>query len=169
LRSGVWREWPARLTLSVSAGSLNENLLGPEGAQMLADALATNTHLAQLYLFRNKLGDTGAAHMARLLRRNTALRGLHLAYNGIGAAGGTALGQSLAGNTQLTSLNLFAGFFVCCFCILQMWLFLFILCFLTGASLFVPPWIGAKTRWKIRPRMLWLQAFRAARALLRWC
>jgi Ran GTPase-activating protein (RanGAP) involved in mRNA processing and transport len=80
---------------------LSGNNFGPEGIQLLADAILTNTTLTRLDLGSNALGATGASAVAAFIRSNKTLRWLSLADNEIGNDGVAVIANDLPKNTVL--------------------------------------------------------------------
>ena len=77
-----------------------------EVTDLLAQALRVNTSLSSLDLYRNSIGVEGANSLAQALRVNTFLSSLNMSSNSIGDEGASALAQALSVNTFLSSLNL---------------------------------------------------------------
>jgi hypothetical protein len=87
--------------------NLNTNDIGNAGAQMLMDALASNSKLAELNLSYNNLGRaTKCGDVCGGLRRNTTLKTLTVSYNGITGAFMESLCDMIAENTGITDLQL---------------------------------------------------------------
>jgi len=82
------------------------NGLGPEGAVVLARALATNTSLLNLNLSYCYVGDVGSTAIGVGLETNKILRYLDLENNEIGDFGAVKLGQALMRNSTLRKLTL---------------------------------------------------------------
>ena len=81
--------------------------VGPEGAQAIADLLASDTMLASLDLSCGGLGDDEINLLAQGLRKNTRLRHLNLAMNAdVTSAGISALASALESHRGIASLNL---------------------------------------------------------------
>ncbi|KAL3791864.1 hypothetical protein ACHAW5_002915 [Stephanodiscus triporus] len=91
----------------VTAINLSGCLIGDEGAARLADVLAANTHVHQLWLRGCAIGDAGAKALASCLEQNMSIVDLFLAFNDIGDAGLVAISNALASsNLTLVSLEL---------------------------------------------------------------
>jgi hypothetical protein len=96
--------------------NLADNDIGPEGAQAIANCLATETEPEQtssgstvttLILESNKLGDEGVTSLAKGLRHSTSLKELDLRFNKIGIQGLKSIRDSLLqANTTLHRLYL---------------------------------------------------------------
>lgn len=75
---------------------LHDNLIGPAGVGVIADALRANGgRLKTLLLSGNPVGDEGAKALAWALEANTGLRQLYLADAGLGDEGAAALTAAL--------------------------------------------------------------------------
>ena len=61
-------------TLKLRILGLNKNNIGDEGAKAIATALTDNTKLEALYLNENKIGDEGAKAIAQVLKTNKTLK-----------------------------------------------------------------------------------------------
>lgn len=85
---------------------LENNQIGPEGAQALADSLQHNTFFTALNLAGTRIGNEGARILADLLQHNTTLERLYLWNNRIEDEGAYALAEALKFNTTLTDLSL---------------------------------------------------------------
>eukprot|EP00588_Corethron_pennatum_P013780 CAMPEP_0194274722 /NCGR_PEP_ID=MMETSP0169-20130528/7733_1 /TAXON_ID=218684 /ORGANISM="Corethron pennatum, Strain L29A3" /LENGTH=259 /DNA_ID=CAMNT_0039017993 /DNA_START=82 /DNA_END=861 /DNA_ORIENTATION=+ len=83
-----------------------DNVLGVDGAKVLAAALRDNTTITTLNLNKNEIGDEGAAAIVKGLRGNTTLTCLVLMANEIGDKGAAAIGEALHHNTTITHLLL---------------------------------------------------------------
>jgi Ran GTPase-activating protein (RanGAP) involved in mRNA processing and transport len=82
------------------------NPIGPEGAQAIADLLASDTMLSSLDLSCCSLGDDELGVLERGLRKNTGLRHLNLAGNhDVTSAGISRLASALESHQRITSLN----------------------------------------------------------------
>ncbi|KJE98088.1 hypothetical protein CAOG_008114 [Capsaspora owczarzaki ATCC 30864] len=75
-------------------------------AQVVAEALKSNTTLTQLNLGRNQIGDTGAQAIAEALKVNKAVTVLGLNENRVGDAGAQAVAEALKVNSTATQLIL---------------------------------------------------------------
>ncbi|MFI9630667.1 gala protein [Streptomyces sp. NPDC052042] len=88
---------------------LGTNSLGDEGAQAVADALASASAghgLHTVYLGCNRIGGDGATALADALAGDDTVRALWLKRNPVGDAGVRALAAMLRHNTALRSLDL---------------------------------------------------------------
>lgn len=109
---GVGSEGIEILSKSFATTSLIElNLgisnIGPEGANLLADALFQNGTLKKLQLERNDIGNSGSIAIARHIYGNSQqLTLLDLSNNQIGPEGGNAIGNALRRPNNLSYLNL---------------------------------------------------------------
>ena len=87
-------------------------LIGPVGAQHLAQALCVNTSVKTLDLSRNRLGDEGAKALAEMLGAessgtvNTTLEHVNLSSCSTGPVGAQHLAQALCVNTSVKTLTL---------------------------------------------------------------
>ena len=63
--------------------NLNENNMGDQGAEQIADALKTNTTLRKLELGLNYITDVGAKSLLEALEANTTLEYLGISGNEI--------------------------------------------------------------------------------------
>lgn len=95
-----------RHACSLRTLDLNENRIGPAGAESLARGLRVNMHLTWLDLGFNRLGDGGVALICRALAHNRALKGLILVRNLFGDAGAAAIAQLLIDNRSLVRIGL---------------------------------------------------------------
>uniref|UniRef100_A0A7S2EK30 Uncharacterized protein n=1 Tax=Trieres chinensis TaxID=1514140 RepID=A0A7S2EK30_TRICV len=80
--------------------------VGDEGAEMLSDALRTNTVLMEIKLRHAVIGPVGAAVLGKVFEVNVGLARLCLKDNCIGNDGAEALGRSLIANVSLRELCL---------------------------------------------------------------
>ncbi|KAF9308059.1 hypothetical protein BGZ91_007991 [Linnemannia elongata] len=71
--------------------NLDENSIGDNGAQALAEALKTNSTLTTLELQNNSIGYNGVQALAEALKTNSTLTTLYLDGNSIGDNGAEAL------------------------------------------------------------------------------
>jgi Ran GTPase-activating protein (RanGAP) involved in mRNA processing and transport len=80
--------------------------LGPEGTEMVAEALIENgsIKLQSLYISRNRVEDKGAKALAKYFQTNDALQKLLIYQNGIKVAGFKALLPSLTPSAKSGSL-----------------------------------------------------------------
>lgn len=88
-------------------------MIGPKGAEFIADTLKYNTTISTLDLRGNGLRDEGALCLARSLKVvNEALTSLDLGFNEIRDDGAFAIAQALKTNEDVavTSLNLSSNF-----------------------------------------------------------
>eukprot|EP00667_Euglena_gracilis_P021461 EG_transcript_23535 len=85
---------------------LHSNALGPEGAKALAEALQTNATLREVDLTWNAIGPEGAKALAEALQTNATLREVRLGCNNIGPAGAKALAEALRTNATLQVVDL---------------------------------------------------------------
>ncbi|KAG0041341.1 hypothetical protein BGZ90_009916, partial [Linnemannia elongata] len=74
-------------TSTLTTLDLSYNSIGPNGAQVLTEALKTNSTLAALKLPYNSIGDNGAQTLSEALKTSSALTTLHLGNNSIGDNG----------------------------------------------------------------------------------
>ena len=87
------------------------NLLGPDGARAIADALSPRFNpyrkklLTSLDLSQNSIGVSGARALADALALYDGLRVLKLGWNKIGHEGATAIAEVLQVNTTLETLD----------------------------------------------------------------
>jgi len=87
-----------------------KNNIGPEGIKLLADALKkNNTTLEELYLFENNIGDEGAKYIAEMLTVNKTLQIIGLSSNNIGDQGAQSLATSLLENTGIRKVYLLSN------------------------------------------------------------
>lgn len=91
---------------SLATLDLRGNDMRDAGASAVADALATNDRLLQLFLGWNGIGPEGARSIARALTGNTTLRRLGIEANLLGAEGAEAIFTSLEINATLRSLDM---------------------------------------------------------------
>jgi Leucine Rich repeat len=82
------------------------NNIGPQGADAIAEFLATNSRLTKLYINNNNLGPQGVAKIAQALKTNVSLQELHMQNNGMGVEGVQVLMEALQHNNTLTTLAL---------------------------------------------------------------
>ena len=75
--------------------SLNNNILGAEGAKVLALGLTKNNTITTIELDNNNIGDEGAKHLATEMRTNNILECISLSSNNIGDEGAKAIFESL--------------------------------------------------------------------------
>ena len=86
---------------------LGDNDIDYEGAIALANGLANNTKLRELYLRNNRIGNVGCETIATLLRDpNSNINHIDLAGNSINNEGAIALANGLTNNTKLKKLYL---------------------------------------------------------------
>jgi hypothetical protein len=100
------RTSPAALRELDVRGDGRKNVIEPEGAKALAEALQVNTTLRTLDLSWNKIGVAGAKALAIALKFNTTVTELYLDNNDIGVDGVKALADALQSNKTLSSLEL---------------------------------------------------------------
>ena len=91
---------------SLQSLNLDSNLIGDQGAGLLAEALKSNSTLQSLYLRCNNIGVQGAGLLAEALKSNSTLQSLDLGYNNIGVQGAGLLAESLTINPYLKELTL---------------------------------------------------------------
>lgn len=84
---------------------LSLNVVGDEGAVLLAQALARNESVTELDLWANWIGDAGAMALASMLPRSMTLARLHLSRNAIGEKGARALAQALETNVSVIEMD----------------------------------------------------------------
>jgi len=82
------------------------DLIGNEGASILADSLKINSRLTSLNLRRNVIGNEGASYLAESLKINSTLTSLDLSWNVIRNEGVLFLTDALKINSTLTTLFL---------------------------------------------------------------
>ena len=92
-------------TLKLRILGLNKNNIGDEGAKAIATALTDNTKLEALYLNENKIGDEGAKAIAQVLKTETLIT-LYLNENIISDEGAKAIAHELKRNITLRYLQL---------------------------------------------------------------
>lgn len=80
---------------------LNCNLIGPNEAIKLANAIKNNTSITELYLSYNKIGTDGALEIANMIQINNTLITLSLSYNNIGHHGISKLLESIKNNLNI--------------------------------------------------------------------
>ena len=80
--------------------------LDPEGAELLANALATNKSIEYVDLGENLIKDRGVLALAKTVETSTSLRALKLPAVGMSCKGGEALAQALCKNQSLQALHL---------------------------------------------------------------
>lgn len=87
---------------------LSGHRLGPDGLSAFAACLAANTTLKHVSVGEDSLGDEGVARLCQGISQNpnTALQIWDLEYKSISVAGANAIGELLATNTKLQTLNL---------------------------------------------------------------
>eukprot|EP00301_Raphidiophrys_heterophryoidea_P026670 c9262_g1_i5.p1 GENE.c9262_g1_i5~~c9262_g1_i5.p1 ORF type:complete len:409 (-),score=85.00 c9262_g1_i5:93-1160(-) len=85
---------------------LRGNKLGVQGGFWLGEALMTNTSLTSLTLFNNELQDEGAEHILEALKTNKHLRVLDLRWNNLGEKTSQNILKMFQINTTLTALDL---------------------------------------------------------------
>jgi Ran GTPase-activating protein (RanGAP) involved in mRNA processing and transport len=86
--------------------NLQDYYLGPEGAESLAAALATNTSLTRVDLCSCQVRDAGATALAAVLESHASITDINLCNNRIRAAGAFSLATALKNNTTLTAIAL---------------------------------------------------------------
>lgn len=85
---------------------LEENKIGPSGAEAIARALQINSTVEELVLSSNNITDKGAIALAEMLKKNNTIKSLYIDYNGIGIKGASALAGALESNSTVTLLCL---------------------------------------------------------------
>jgi len=85
---------------------LTYNQIGSDGAQLLAEALKSNTTLTTVDIAGNKIGSDGVQLLVESLKSNTTLDTVDIAGNQIGPVGAQSLAEALKSNTTLTTLDL---------------------------------------------------------------
>ncbi|KAF8949991.1 hypothetical protein BGZ46_004813, partial [Entomortierella lignicola] len=88
------------------AMSFKTLLIGENGAQVLSEALKTNSILTTLHLDYNEIGSYGAQALAEAVKINSTLTTLYLNFNKIGVSGAQALSEALKTNSVLITLDL---------------------------------------------------------------
>ncbi|XP_053547330.1 NLR family member X1 [Bombina bombina] len=86
---------------------LCNNPLTPEGARLIAEALARNHSLTHLSLLHTDVRDEGAEFLAHHLGNNQHLKELNLAYNGIHDQAALRLGEEAARHPTLSRVHLY--------------------------------------------------------------
>lgn len=86
--------------------SINDTIMGYNGAIEIADALITNTTLIELDIGGNNIGIIGAIVIANALEKNKTLMDLYLYKNSITDDGAIALADALEYNTSLNLLDI---------------------------------------------------------------
>eukprot|EP00002_Diphylleia_rotans_P037753 TRINITY_DN8475_c0_g1_i1.p1 TRINITY_DN8475_c0_g1~~TRINITY_DN8475_c0_g1_i1.p1 ORF type:complete len:1578 (+),score=343.17 TRINITY_DN8475_c0_g1_i1:333-5066(+) len=84
---------------------LESNMIGPEGATSLCDALSSSNSLISLQLRRNVLGDEGVRMIAHMLCQNDSIQELGLASNQITDEGMRLLALGVERNSSLRLLD----------------------------------------------------------------
>ena len=92
---------------TVTKMNLFRNGIGDSGAAALAKAVEINSTLTRFSLCDNRIGDSGAAALAKAVEINSTLTDLDLSSNGIGDSGAAALAKAVEINSKLTYLYLF--------------------------------------------------------------
>ncbi|GBG35252.1 Nucleotide-binding oligomerization domain-containing protein 2, partial [Hondaea fermentalgiana] len=113
VRTDTWdatecNPWRAFVHLGVSCydvRSLEDNIIGDEGATALANALASNESLQALNLQDTRIGVESATALANALAKNESLQELDLKRSNIGHEGATALANALVKNMSLQTLK----------------------------------------------------------------
>jgi len=82
--------------------NLNSNVIGPEGAKILANVLQGN-NFSRLEIFGNNIGAEGAAYIAQVLAQCPNFVELKLSMNNIGDEGASKIAEALR-NTQYLKL-----------------------------------------------------------------
>ncbi|KAG0276926.1 hypothetical protein BGZ97_009988, partial [Linnemannia gamsii] len=77
---------------------LSKNKVGPKGAQVLAEALKTNSNLTTLDLQFSSIGPSGAQALTEALKTNSTLTTLDLQSNSIGPNGAQAVMDMVISN-----------------------------------------------------------------------
>ncbi|KAF9297206.1 hypothetical protein BGZ74_009965 [Mortierella antarctica] len=85
---------------------LRNNSTGDDGARALSEALKTNSTLTTLNLRLNSIGDNGAQALSEAPKTNSTLASVDLQINSIGESGAQALSEALKTDSTLTTLNL---------------------------------------------------------------
>lgn len=80
--------------------------LGSDGAKAVAEGIAANPSLTELYLCTNGIRAEGARALSEALKHNSTVRKLDLDDNGVGNAGAKALAEALKVNRGLQVLYL---------------------------------------------------------------
>ncbi|KAL0228888.1 hypothetical protein GEMRC1_013508 [Eukaryota sp. GEM-RC1] len=78
------------------------NLIGPEGARALAEALKVNSTITHIKLEDNSIGPEGARALAEILKVNSTITHINLEDNSIGPEGARALAEVLKVNSTIT-------------------------------------------------------------------
>jgi len=69
--------------------------IGPEGLEVIADALESNTTVVLCFLGMNRLGDAGAVRLARIMAKHPRMSSIFLRDNDIGSRGSIAVCHAL--------------------------------------------------------------------------
>jgi len=94
--------------LDLNASQTSGGVIGPQGAQYLADMLSVNGALTALNLSSNYLGDEGVSAVCEAIQSNkeTKLASLHMGKNRFGPVGAKSVAAMVAVTGVLTSINL---------------------------------------------------------------
>lgn len=76
--------------------------IGPEGAQLIAQSLQSNTQVTSLMLGADQIGNDGAKAIADLVKGHKSIQTLYLGCNKIDEVGAKALIQSIEANKNIT-------------------------------------------------------------------
>ena len=93
-------------TTQLQTLELEANPIGSEGAVALANMLATNKSLTELYMRGCSIHGEGAVAFASMLKKNQSLKTLYLSDHSVGVEGALELIESLKHNTTLEELKL---------------------------------------------------------------
>ena len=87
--------------------NLDGNFMHDEGAEQIADAIASNPKsvIERLYLGWNGIADDGASALAKMMEANATLQVLGLAENDISNTGARAILSALAVNTSVREIS----------------------------------------------------------------
>lgn len=89
-----------------STPSLENIVIGNEGAKILAKALTKNTFLTELYLYNNRIGDEGAKILSNVLIDNTTIKTLNFGREKISTKGLKSIITIFSKNITLKNLYL---------------------------------------------------------------
>ena len=95
----------------VTSLDLYRHDIGVRGANVLCEAIGSNTCLVKINLNHNKFGDDGAIALANALKFNSSIEEIHLDENSIGDAGVIALAAVLSTHRSLKKVYLTENLF----------------------------------------------------------